>query len=162
MVDKLAIKLLIVDNISTLTTGDKENEAESWIPLQHFALKAKRMGVAVLFIHHASKTGAQRGTSKREDVMDTVIQLSKPHGYDATDGAHFKLEYDKARHMRGEDAEGFEAKLLPCGNWEFKSLDDEQAEDVQEMLSSGLSVYTISADKLGPKERLDSSHRRAD
>ena len=38
----------------------------------------RRRGMAVLLIHHAGKSGDQRGTSAREDIMDTVISLRRP------------------------------------------------------------------------------------
>lgn len=41
--------LIIVDNVSTLGGGIKENEAESWIPLQQWALRLRRQGKSVLF-----------------------------------------------------------------------------------------------------------------
>ena len=52
--------LIIVDNISTLGGSGKENEAESWIPLQQWALALRKQGKSVLFIHHAGKNGMQR------------------------------------------------------------------------------------------------------
>lgn len=47
--------LIIIDNISTLGGSAKENEAESWIPLQQWALSLRKQGKSVLFIHHAGK-----------------------------------------------------------------------------------------------------------
>src|SRR5690606_22821709 len=81
--------LVIVDNISTLCHQGKENEAESWIPMQEWALKLRRLGISVLFIHHAGKSGQQRGTSKREDILDTIIKLKHPSDYEANMGACF-------------------------------------------------------------------------
>ncbi len=71
------IKLVIVDNLSSLVRSGKENEAESWIPIQEWALSLKRKGVSVLFIHHSSRSGTQRGTSRREDLLDTLISLRR-------------------------------------------------------------------------------------
>lgn len=144
MVSELKIDLLVVDNISTLTSGYEENKADSWVPLQDFALKVKRMGAALLFVHHASKNGGQRGTSKKEDVMDTVIQLTHPDDYEPSQGARFKVGYDKGRYLRGEDSEGFEAQLNLAGTWDFKSLDDERAEVVWEMMDEGYSLRKIA------------------
>ena len=75
------IKLIIFDNISTLSRSGVENEAESWLPLQNWTLDLRRRGIAVLFIHHGNKSGGQRGTSRREDILDTVIQLKRPNDY---------------------------------------------------------------------------------
>ena len=63
-------KLVVFDNISTLFGAGPENEAEAWGPAQDLLLGLRRRGVAVLLVHHAGKSGAQRGTSRREDVLD--------------------------------------------------------------------------------------------
>jgi RecA-family ATPase len=65
--------LIIIDNLSTLARSGKENESESWGCIQDWALRQRRQGRSIVFIHHAGKGGEQRGTSKREDIMDSVI-----------------------------------------------------------------------------------------
>ena len=70
--------LIVVDNLTTLCRGLKENEADSWTPVQNWLLAQRRQGKSVLVIHHGGKSGAQRGTSRKEDVLDTVIGLRKP------------------------------------------------------------------------------------
>jgi putative DNA primase/helicase len=103
--------LIILDNLSTLARSGKENEAEGWTPIQSWLLALRRAGKAVLIVHHSGKGGDQRGTSKREDILDTVIKLTRPEGYAATDGARFMVELTKARGIAGDDAQSFEAKL---------------------------------------------------
>ena len=106
-----SIDLIVVDNISTLCRTGVENDAESWSPVQAWAIRQRSAGRSVLFIHHAGKTGKQRGTSKREDIMDTVIALERPDDYRESEGARFVVKFKKARHCAGEDAESFEAWL---------------------------------------------------
>ena len=109
-------ELIIVDNISTLARTGKENEAEGWGIIQSWALTQRRKGRSVLFVHHAGKGGEQRGTSKREDVLDTVIRLSHPDDYEPSDGARFLVAFTKSRGIFGDDVEPFEAKMLD-GKW---------------------------------------------
>jgi len=106
------IELIIVDNISTLCRNSKENEADSWLPVQEWALKMRASGRSVLFIHHAGKSGHQRGTSKREDILDTVIALRRPNEYKSKDGAIFEIYFEKARGFFGEAANPFEVQLM--------------------------------------------------
>jgi len=54
--------LVVVDSISTLVRSGKENEAESWVPIQNWGLRQRAKGKTILFIHHAGKSGAQRGS----------------------------------------------------------------------------------------------------
>lgn len=104
--------LIVVDNISCLVrSGGAENESESWTFVSEWALKHRRAGRAVMFIHHSGKTGAQRGTSKREDLLDVVIGLRRPTEYGESDGAVFEVHFEKARSLTGDDIVPIEAKL---------------------------------------------------
>ncbi len=70
--------LVILDNLSTLFPNGSESASDGWVPMQNWLLKLRRRGVAVLFVHHTGTNGRQRGTSRREDVLDTVIALRRP------------------------------------------------------------------------------------
>lgn len=72
------VELLVLDNLSSLTAVIRDNDAESWNPIQEWLLRLRRRGVSVLIVHHAGKGGEQRGTSRREDVLDTSISLRRP------------------------------------------------------------------------------------
>ena len=91
------VSLIVIDNISTLASAGHDNDAESWTPVQGWLLKLRRRGLSVLLIHHAGKGGQQRGTSRREDVLDTVIALRHPADYMPTEGARFNVHIEKAR-----------------------------------------------------------------
>jgi putative DNA primase/helicase len=72
------VDLLVLDNLSSLTAVIRDNDAESWGPIQEWLLRLRRRGISVLIVHHAGKGGTQRGTSRREDVLDTSILLCRP------------------------------------------------------------------------------------
>jgi putative DNA primase/helicase len=105
------VELVIFDNLSTLASGIRENEADDWAPIQRFILRLRRRGIGVLLIHHAGRNGQARGTSKREDILDTVIALRRPDDYDPAHGASFEIHFEKSRGFWGPDAEPFEASL---------------------------------------------------
>ena len=130
--------LIIIDNLSCLLRSGRENEAESWIPFQDWLLEQKRLKRAVVFIHHAGKSGLQRGTSKREDILDEVIGL-KALPETEHDGAAFSVNYEKARNLFGSAAESFEARLSTSDDgtqgWQTASLEDSQYAKAIELLS---------------------------
>jgi RecA-family ATPase len=70
--------LIVVDNLSTLCRSLKENEADSWVPVQNWCLAQRRVGKSVLLIHHGGKSGTQRGTSRKEDVLDSRCTICLP------------------------------------------------------------------------------------
>jgi hypothetical protein len=140
--------LIIFDNISTLFRSGIENEAESWQPVQDWALELRRRGKSVLFIHHAAKGGQQRGTSKKEDILDTVILLKQPQGYRADEGACFEVIFEKTRHFAGEDAAGFQVQLHEQNDglwkWEISETEaDVEVSEVAEAVKEGLKIKEI-------------------
>jgi len=137
------VSLVVVDNISTLASCGRENEAESWLPLQEWALDLRRRGLSVLFIHHAGKGGAQRGTSRREDVLDTVIALKRPADYDPRTGAQFDVHFEKCRGLVGDDAAPFSVTLTPEG-WTMQNLEDTRDEKICALSAEGLNQRDIA------------------
>ena len=145
------VDMVVLDNISTLCRTGKENESQSWQPMQSWLLDLRRRGLAVLLIHHAGKSGDQRGTSAREDIMDTVISLRRPREYNMAEGARFEVHLTKARGIVGDDAKSFEAHLKPEGNalhWSVKELEDVELEQLKRLLDEGYSVRD-AAEEMG-------------
>ena len=138
-------ELIIVDNLSTLCRSGRENEAESWASVQEWALAQRREGRAVLFVHHAGKGGQQRGTSRREDVLDTVISLKRPPDYTPSQGARFEVHFEKARGFAGADAAAFEA-CLSQGEWAAQEIEVALEDRVFSLKAAGLSYRDIAAE----------------
>jgi AAA domain len=145
-------QVVIVDNISCFVRGGKENEGESWQPVAEWELAQRSAGRSVVFIHHAGKGGAQRGTSKREDLLDVVIKLDRPSDYSSGEGARFEVHFEKARALSGEAVEPFEAKLetLPDGTqaWTTRKVVDATDAQIIEMFGLDMSATEI-ANELG-------------
>jgi putative DNA primase/helicase len=93
------VDLVIFDNLSTLCTNGSESACDAWVPMQNWLLKLRRQGVAVLLVHHAGTNGRQRGTSRREDALDTVIALRRPEDYSPEQGARFEVHFEKLRSV---------------------------------------------------------------
>lgn len=141
------VELVVVDNISTLCRGGVENEAESWLPVQQWALRLRSRGITVLFVHHAGKGGNQRGTSRREDVLDSVISLRRPSDYSPDQGAAFEIHFEKNRGFTGEDAEPLDVSLAntPTGQvWTWRKLEISTYQKVVDLANDGLSPSEIA------------------
>lgn len=155
------ISLLVVDNLSSLIRTGRENEAESWQSVQTWALRHRAAGRSVLFVHHAGKGGAQRGTSRREDVLDTVIALRRPADYKAESGAMFEVHFEKARGIHGDDVVPFEARLTTDAEgrqlWTMRTLEETTRERVAALLADGLTQQDIAAE-LGIAKSTASHH----
>lgn len=137
------VNLLVLDNLVTLCRTGKENESQSWQPMQSWLLDLRRRGIAVLLVHHAGKSGDQRGTSAREDIMDTVISLRRPKVYNMAEGARFQVHLTKARGITGKEALPFEVHLRSEGNllhWDVLDIVEAEMDQIKKLLEEG---YTI-------------------
>jgi AAA domain len=141
----IGIDVIVVDNISTLSRGGKENEGESWLPVQQWALEQRRAGRSVVFIHHAGKGGQQRGTSRREDVLDTVMSLRTPQDHEPDQGARFEVHFEKNRGFYGDDAKPFEA-ALGAGGWTTRDIADADMARVVALSEEGFTVRDIASE----------------
>lgn len=97
--------LIIFDNLSSLSGGIDENDNSALDGLLRWLVKLKHEGFAILLVHHAGKSGAQRGASRREDLLDTSIALKAPGEDDEPhDGASFTLIFPKTRGPKPKPA----------------------------------------------------------
>lgn len=86
-------EVIIFDNLSSLTSGADENDNSALDGLLGWLMKLRHQGFCVILVHHSGKSGAQRGASRREDPLDTVIKLAPPQGSDEDRmGARFIIE----------------------------------------------------------------------
>jgi RecA-family ATPase len=139
--------LIIVDNISTLCRTGQENDSDQWTPVQRWALTMRSEGRSVLFVHHSNKNGGQRGTSGREDVLDTVISLKKPSGSSPTEGANFEVHFEKNRGFSGQDADSFNASLSINNEeqiWTRQAIADSSFDRTLKLAKEGLTCSEIA------------------
>jgi len=142
------IDLLVLDNLSALCRYGNENEGEAWLPIQEWTLDLRRRGISVLFIHHAGKNRSQRGTSRREDLLDTVIALKHSVDYRPNDGLRCEVHFEKTRSMLGEAAMPFEVSLGsgPDGRavWTCRNLEDAKTVQAAGLFAARLSVREVA------------------
>lgn len=141
--------LIVIDNLSCLAREGKENEAESWRPVSTWALRHRARGRAVLFNHHSGKGGAQRGTSKREDLLDVVIKLQTPKEHDAQTGAAFELHFEKSREMHGQSIEPILCALLDKDgalSWEYKAAENSILDNIEALITDGADRKEIEGE----------------
>jgi hypothetical protein len=144
--------LLVIDNVSTLCWTGSDNSAGSWTSVQEWILRLRKRGLAVLLVHHSGKSGEQRGTSRREDVLDTVIGLRRPEDYEPQQGARFEVHVEKSRAHFGDAGRPFEASLAstPDGRgltWLACDLKPSHLEEAVALFRSGVTVRAVAAQR---------------
>ena len=120
--------------------------------MQTWLLTLRRQGLAVLLVHHAGVNGRQRGTSRREDALDTVIALRRPEDYSPEEGARFEIHFEKLRNRVEKDgAIPFEARLqsvVSDGNerilWSCSDLNPPMLMQAAQLFSEGMTVRQVA------------------
>lgn len=162
-------ELIIIDNISTLFRSSKENDADGWQTAQDWGLELRRRGKSVLFVHHDGKAGEQRGTSKREDTLDSVLALKHPPKYSASQGAVFTVIFEKTRQFLGKDAEPFQARLKDpedgLREWhvEAATIDaiDPEIQQIAGLVKEGLTIEEIRVRTGLSKSKIETRKKKA-
>jgi putative DNA primase/helicase len=146
------VRVLILDNISCLFSGINEDSKQDWEPINAWLIRLRHRGLATVLVHHSGKGGQQRGTSGREDSLDTVIQLSKPAGADAREGCHFELTFTKCRSVTGDDVAPLDVRLQTVNGslqWHWQPVEVSTREKVLKVYLEGVESPTDIAEEIG-------------
>jgi AAA domain/DnaB-like helicase N terminal domain len=107
------IEVVILDNLSTLASGMKENDSYDWELVNNWLLQFRRHKIAVILIHHAGRNGEARGTSKREDATFWVIALDDAKKQaDDKRGARFISRFTKPSRNIQEEVPAYEWHIV--------------------------------------------------
>jgi len=121
-------KVLVLDNLSTLASGMRENEADSWELVNNWLLDLRRRKIAVVIVHHAGRSGEMRGTSKREDNVFWIIALDDTKkNADDKRGARFISRFTKPSRNTQEEIPAYEWHFVTDTNAEV-SISHKQAQ----------------------------------
>jgi putative DNA primase/helicase len=121
--------------------------------MQNWLLSLRRRGISVLLVHRAGTNGRQRGTSRREDALDTVIALRRPEDYSPEQGARFEIHFEKLRNrVDSAGAIPFEARLETLAGdgqqrirWSSSDLRPPMLMRAAELFGEGLTVREVAA-----------------
>jgi hypothetical protein len=146
-----AIKLLVLDTLSCLFSGIKENDADEWEKVLNWLLDLRRRRIAVLIVHHAGTSGRMRGTTRREDAAFWVIRVDEVKDRETDDtGARFETIFTKQRNSATREW----TRL-----WTFKTEENGKItigcdeisfdEKVLQLIQDGIAGATDIAQELG-------------
>lgn len=136
--------VIIFDNISCLFGSVDENDAKQWDPIQQWLNQLRSLGFTIILVHHAGKNKTQRGTSKREDAQDIIIQLSS-FKLPECRGACFQIGFDKARALISDNIHPKVAALCPdTGSWISMSVTEAENKHIIELYESGYTQEEIA------------------
>jgi hypothetical protein len=154
-------KLFFVDNISSLTPEIEENAKQAWDVINQWILELRFRGVSTVSLHHAGKSGAQRGTSGREDNVDTSILLKRPTDYQVTDGCRFVCAFEKDRCTDGRQLLVDYEFQYRDGLWTVANAKTKGRDQVLKLLDKGKSQKEVAEELQLTKGRVSQIRREA-
>jgi putative DNA primase/helicase len=143
------IKLWVADNIASLAPGINENAKDEWDPINEYLLSLRFAGIATILLHHVGKKGGQRGTSAREDNIDTSILLDQPGDYETEEGCRFVMKFKKNRVVCGDHFLLADQEFhYSNGLWSWDDAKVKTKTKIIELLDNGVKNKDI-AEELG-------------
>ncbi len=146
-------EVLALDNISVLvsTATSKQSEVEKWGIVQDWILRLRHGGVSTIFLQHAGKNLQQLGTSSREHILHSVLNLRHPPDYQEADGLVCRVEIEKARSYGApEKLYPFELRMQTDHRgavlWTRRPLKDVLKQQAAEFFKMGMKVKEIAED----------------
>lgn len=139
-------EVLILDSISTLA-WIPTNDEEEWLDLLAWFARLRSRGLCIIFLHHAGKSGMQRGHSRSEDMLDTSLKLTSDG--EERDFLKFNIEYDKFRgERRGVRTIAVELK---GANWSWSLVETEKLQTLSDFLQDHPKASSRSVAKILPE-----------
>jgi putative DNA primase/helicase len=139
IIEQHGIEVVILDNISALVRSGVENDAESWAPIQDWMMTHRFRQRTFIILHHEGRSGKPRGTSKREDTLDTIIQTRKPAELQRTARESvFEISFTKSRSFT--DTRPVIARFSTVSGtaeWQHTYANNFMEAEVFEMLDAG-------------------------
>lgn len=148
--EELKPDVIVFDTLTACFRFDT-NDADVWLLVNQFFIALRIKGYCVIVVHHAGKSGSQRGRTDGDDNLDLSIKLDAPKGWAPGDGLEIIVSYEKVR--AGGDLPGFQAKYdNDSGKWNTEV--DEEGNEVVRMLLQGDSVRSVASALDIPKTKI--------
>ena len=145
--------LIVIDNLTTIAPplDNRDDDTKAWYRIKPFIYSLRNSDKCVLIIHHAGKSGAQLGTSLRENDMDVILRLTTPDYDSETNRLRFYLDFDKARDLEPNDRAGWYMEyenIAGSPMWTYKPAKEFRANEIRR-LATKISNKLILAQMLG-------------
>jgi hypothetical protein len=143
---------LWLDNLSTLWPSSSEAEGERDAILADWYADLNQRGIWVIWLHHAGKSGQQRGGSAKEDMLSFVLKLSTPGNYKQCEQLRVECHVDKHRHksISPTSLSPFEIQLTRDAHgspaWVTRPAKEAQRKAAFEMFKNEMPTMLVAQD----------------
>ncbi|QED22945.1 AAA family ATPase [Candidatus Deianiraea vastatrix] len=150
-INNLNVDLIIMDNLSSIRRSGNENDAKDCHKIIEWALLMRKNDKSIIFVGHEGKKSegdakTLRGSSRMEDVVDTIINLSEI----PNQKGNIKLMFTKHRHMSPDLANPINMNFNPENGWSI--IGDYIPEDEKLMKKRNLEILQLKLQGIENKE----------
>lgn len=139
--EKLRPNVIVFDTLTACFRFDT-NDPDIWLQVNQFFIALRIKGFCVIVVHHAGKSGTQRGRTDGDDNLDLSIKLDSVKGWAPGEGLEIIVSYEKVR--AGGHLPGFQAAYSDDRQkWEVKP--DEEGNGIVAQLLKGRSIRSIAS-----------------
>jgi RecA-family ATPase len=134
--------LVVIDNLTRAVKPlAREDWKTSFARFVDWMFSLRTAGKSILVLHHAGKSGEQRGFSDIEDPFEVILKLQHPEGWTEDMHTQYELTFEKGRHLspkakRPLFIEAIEDEESNSIKWLFRSLWEQQQQQEQNKLNS--------------------------
>ena len=124
------IKLIVLDNLYSLLVGVDHRFDTQWSPINQWLLGFRKLGIAVIFIHHTTKQGKQFGNALRTANLDYSFELEEylAPDIDSENSAAFTITIDK--HRRPVTKIKGNAFVFQDNEWQIREVGEKGSQGV--------------------------------
>ena len=108
--DKLkGFDLLVMDNLGTLFSLENEQDVRKWREIFDWFRRLNKKGIAVLLVHHVTKSGTPRGTGKILHDVNVIMSISEPSKEEKKSSSlEMMVKFEiRGRSLKTEEKKGF-------------------------------------------------------
>lgn len=132
--------VIVFDTLTACFRFDT-NDPDMWLQVNQFFITLRMKGYCIIIVHHAGKSGTQRGRTDGDDNLDLSIKLDAPKGSAPGEGLELAVSYEKVR--AGGHLPGFNAAYSDVSNvWEIAA--DTEGNEAIKMMLTGKSVRAVA------------------
>jgi hypothetical protein len=126
----------------------RDDDVKQWERILPWFHALRDTGRTVIVVHHTGKSGAQLGTSVKENWLDTNIELRLPLSSRPVRGTEFEWRFKKTRDVKRSDAQNMLVTYAEdedgVSRWMWSPLNNAQTDVVRDLKAQGATRREVA------------------
>jgi hypothetical protein len=143
-------EVVVFDNLLSCVfpMHSRDDDVKQWERILPWFHALRDTGRTVIVVHHTGKSGAQLGTSVKENWLDTNIELRLPLSSRPVRGTEFEWRFKKTRDVKRSDAQNMLVTYAEdedgVSRWMWSPLNNAQTDVVRDLKAQGATRREVA------------------